>query len=154
MGDKRTYEDITGYLGRISPVLEEPEALTQNIMAQIEYIARHKKNFGALRITGLLSGAAACLLLCLMMYETAQLTLLRQNAPKSAEALLTGQAGWHALNAGRSEATASVEIEKMKIADLIKEKLAERSRKEQRYTAYLRSAKTQDNLKKMIGHEN
>lgn len=130
-------------------MLEGSEALTQNIMAQIEYVAQNRKKCSALRLTGLLSGVAACLMLCLMLYEAAHLTLLRQSAASPAEALLVGQAGRDAPSARQSGAAESPEIEKMKIAAAIKEKIAGRSRKEQRYAAAcLRWAGIQENLKK------
>ena len=137
MEDKRTYEELVGYLGRVSPVLEGAEALAQNVMAQIEYIARHKTRCMSLRLTGRLSGAAACLLLCLLMHEAAQLTPARQDATKAAATLLARQAGQYTPDAEQSGASASAAIDKTKVAGAIKEKLSEYSRKEQRYAAYL-----------------
>ena len=116
-------------------MLESPQALTQNIMAQVEYLARHKRRCNVLRITGLLSGAAACLMLLLLVYEAAQLTLLRQEATKAAATRLARQARWDTSAAARSYAKESAEIDKAKIANAIKEKLSEYSRKKQRYAA-------------------
>ncbi|MDR3367194.1 MAG: hypothetical protein LBO71_09565 [Prevotellaceae bacterium] len=148
MKNRKTYEEAVRHLAQVAPVLEDSEALAQNIMAQIEYVAQNQPKYRALRTTGVLSGVAACLLLCLLMYDAAQLTLLRQDEAKAATAstarqVRRGASGWE-----RACATGDIQSEKMKIAEAIKEKLAARSRKERRYSAYLCSMKIQNNLKK------
>ncbi|MDR2814795.1 MAG: hypothetical protein LBB79_09130 [Prevotellaceae bacterium] len=145
MENRRTYEEIIGYLRRASPAPEDSEALTRSVMAQVEHIAQNKKKCKALRITGWLSGVAACLMLCLLMYQASQFAPLRQDEVKPA-ALLVGQARVDTPNMPQICAIGSAESGKMSITEIIREKLGEQNRKEQRYAAYLRSINMQDNF--------
>ncbi|MDR3141323.1 MAG: hypothetical protein LBU37_06335 [Tannerellaceae bacterium] len=72
MDNKKTYEEITGYIRDVSPLLDNPEELTQRIMTRVERTDRNKKKRKIMHITGLVSGVAACLLLCLLAYESVQ----------------------------------------------------------------------------------
>jgi ribosome-associated translation inhibitor RaiA len=74
MDTEKTYEEITGYIRNISPLLENPEELAQTIMTRIERISKHNRKRKIMLITGLISGVAACLLLCLLVYESIQLS--------------------------------------------------------------------------------
>ncbi|MDR0606574.1 MAG: hypothetical protein LBG80_20075 [Bacteroidales bacterium] len=79
---KLTYEELTDLLKNTSPVLKHPEELTQTIMSQIESIAKNKKKYRLIHITGLLSGAIACLLLCLLAYEPVQISTYQHDKTK------------------------------------------------------------------------
>jgi hypothetical protein len=121
MGNKKiTYEEITGYIRNISPVLDNPEELTQNIMTQIECLAKNRKKHTVIRITGWLSGAAACLLLCLLVYETVQLSAY--SCIPDVKRIRTA-----------SEVPA---LSKPEIAEMVREKVKLRNRKERIYTLY------------------
>ena len=63
------YNDIIKRIKEQKPVLDDPENLTLSIMGKIEQlpIRKQRKIF---RITGILSGAAACMLACIFVYET------------------------------------------------------------------------------------
>ncbi|MDR3187881.1 MAG: hypothetical protein LBT94_01685 [Prevotellaceae bacterium] len=146
MEDRRTYEEIVGYLGRVSPALEDAGALTQDIMAQIERIAPHKQKCRLLRLAGRLSGAAACLLMCLLMYDAAQLSPFRRQEASTATAAPAQRSQLDAPRAEQRYAAGSTKPTREKIAEAIKEKLGERCKREQRYAAYLRySVRLQNN---------
>ncbi|MDR1594243.1 MAG: hypothetical protein LBS43_07155 [Prevotellaceae bacterium] len=117
---KITYEEITGYIRSVSPVLENPEELTQNVMIQIERIAKNRKKHKIIRVTGLLSGAVACLLLCLLAYETIRL---------SAYSNISDATRIHA-------GDENVKFSKPDIEKTIREKLKNKKQKERIYTLY------------------
>jgi paraquat-inducible protein B len=117
---KFTYEEITGYIRNVSPVLENPEELTQNIMAQIKQTTKTKKKHKIIRVTGLLSGAAACLLLCLFAYENIQLSEHSCNTDVKRISITDGK----------------MNFSKPEIKQMIHEKLKNKSRKERIYTLY------------------
>lgn len=79
---KLTYEELTDLLKNTSPVLEHSEELTQTIMSHIERITKNKKKYRLIHITGLLSGAVACLLLCLLAYESIQISTYQHDKAK------------------------------------------------------------------------
>jgi hypothetical protein len=127
---KFTYEEITGYIRNVSPVLENPEELTQNIMAQIKQTTKIKKKHKIIRITGLLSGTAACLLLCLLAYENIRLSEYSCNQEEKRISITDGK----------------VNFSKPEIKKMIREKLKNKNRKERIYTLYS-SYKQKDNSK-------
>jgi hypothetical protein len=65
-----SYETVTGYLKNCKPVLDNPNELTQTVMDRIERLSANGKKVRIMRITGVLSGIAATLLLCLLISET------------------------------------------------------------------------------------
>jgi hypothetical protein len=117
---KFTYEEIAGYIRNMSPVLENPEELTQNIMAQIKQPSKNKKKHKIIRVTGLLSGVAACLLLCLLAYETVRLS--KYYCIQDVKRI--------------SITNEKMNFSKPEIKEMIREKLENKNRKERIYTLY------------------
>jgi hypothetical protein len=66
------YQDLVERIKHISPVLENPEELTQTVIARVEQISANKLKNKIMYITSIVSGAAAVLLFCLLIYETIQ----------------------------------------------------------------------------------
>ena len=63
------YDDITNRIKEQKPILDNPEKLTLSVLEKIErsHVRKPGKIF---QITGILSGAAACMLICIFVYET------------------------------------------------------------------------------------
>ncbi|MDR0688624.1 MAG: hypothetical protein LBF55_08095 [Prevotellaceae bacterium] len=66
-----SYDELISKLKSASPQFSDPEALTRSIMLSVERLPLRQKQHTALRITGFLSGVAACLLVCLLVRELA-----------------------------------------------------------------------------------
>ncbi|GHT24417.1 hypothetical protein FACS189430_09280 [Bacteroidia bacterium] len=71
MENKISYQTLTERL-RKTPILEQPEKLTQTVIEKIERMEANRLKHKVMYITGWLSGVAAALLLALLILETAQ----------------------------------------------------------------------------------
>ncbi|MDR0835911.1 MAG: hypothetical protein LBN11_04940 [Tannerella sp.] len=71
MENKISYQTLTERLKNI-PVLEQPEDLTQAVIAKIEQMEANRLKNKVMYVTGWLSGVAAALLLGLLVLETIQ----------------------------------------------------------------------------------
>ncbi len=65
-----TYDSLLDKLRKTEPVLYDAEALTGNIMQRVERSVPFRKKTRIMRISAILSGAAASLLIGLLIYET------------------------------------------------------------------------------------
>jgi hypothetical protein len=70
MDSKISYQTLIERLKNTSPILEQPEALTQSVIERIEQMEANRKKNKIMYIAGLLSGAAATVLLCLLIRIT------------------------------------------------------------------------------------
>jgi hypothetical protein len=127
---KKTYEEVTDYIKNVSPLLENPEALTQTIMDRIERINRNKKKYTLMRVTGLVAGIAVCLLLCRLTYESAQLSTYCV-PPAKTEIFVK-------LSDRRPEESDKLQSRKTGRNGIINEYLKRKSIKEQMYLKYVR----------------
>jgi hypothetical protein len=137
---KITYERFIDHLRSTPPVLENPNELAQGITARIERIAEGRAKRISLRITGLLSGAAACLLLCLLVYDAVRLPAYRNAGTQTTAQLPAGRIALDVPEAARATNVGNVgnvELRKAEIAGIVKERLERRNRKQQIYSAYL-----------------
>jgi hypothetical protein len=66
------YSRVINTLRNTEPILDNPEALTDRIMQKVEQMPIGIKKNCILRIYGVISGAAAAVLICLFAYETFQ----------------------------------------------------------------------------------
>lgn len=128
--EKVSYEEIIGRIKRTPPSLKNPEKAVQNIMARIEGVNKYEKRYKVMRITGLLSGAAACLLVSLLAYET-----VRFSGHQHAKPVYPAKwpAGTEQIRTDNG--TGSVKTD---IIVKINEKLKRKNRREQIYSAYYR----------------
>jgi hypothetical protein len=127
--NKLTYEEIIGLLKNTSPVLERPEELTQTVMAQIEHLSKNKKKYKIIRITGLLSGAVASLLICLLAYESIQQSIYQYNESKISVNLSDDKRTLNTFNTIQSHTIDGLASENGIIAEIIKEKSKRREMK-------------------------
>ncbi|MDR2407400.1 MAG: hypothetical protein LBE13_04715 [Bacteroidales bacterium] len=131
--NKLTYEELTDLLKNTAPVLEHSEEVTQTIMSQIERIAKNKKKYRFIHITGMLSGAVACLLLCLLTYETIQISTY-QHGKSKIPAKLSDKERTHIINTSQcytvKDMTSGIKI----ISEKIKEKSKRKDIKAQIFT--------------------
>jgi hypothetical protein len=67
--DKWTYDELIDRLKNTSPVLENPEELTQSITAILEHLPVRPLQKRRLYRNAILSGIAACGLFCLLISE-------------------------------------------------------------------------------------
>jgi hypothetical protein len=70
MNSKISYQTLIEQLKNTSPVLEQPEALTQSVIERVKRIEINRQRNKIMYTTGWLSGAAAILLLCLLIRIT------------------------------------------------------------------------------------
>jgi hypothetical protein len=118
--EKMTYEMLTEHLKKQLPVLEHPEKLTQNVLAKIEHAGIFEKKIKTMKITALLSGMAASLLLCLLASEIHQ---------SQHDNILPS----HAVQTKENTIYAPSEI---KISDIITSKIKKSNRKQKLYAFY------------------
>jgi hypothetical protein len=67
-----SYQTLIERLKNTLPVPENPEALTQSVIERIERIEANRLKSKIMYITGWLSGAAATVLICLLIHITIQ----------------------------------------------------------------------------------
>ncbi|MDR1896518.1 MAG: hypothetical protein LBR10_06990 [Prevotellaceae bacterium] len=133
-----TYEKLVEHLGNVSPVLDHPEELTQNVTAEITRIAAgRKKKRKIIRIAGWLSGAAACLTLCLPAYETAQSSAYRHADMKTSESVSSARATVGIREIKRTYDVGNPESVKTAIISAVRKKSEQRNRKERIYSVCL-----------------
>lgn len=65
--NENRYEQIVGRIRESQPVLANPDKLTTAIMNKIESLPKQKTGYRLLQTTGMISGVAACLLICLFV---------------------------------------------------------------------------------------
>jgi hypothetical protein len=131
---KLTYEEIIGFIKNTSPTLEHPQEVTQTIMQQIEYLNKGKRKYKMIRITGLLSGVAACFFLCLLTYETIQLSVYSCNETKSYDRLSAKEITSYIFDTKRTATIDNTASEKETMIKILREKSERQRRKARIYT--------------------
>ncbi|MDR2037737.1 MAG: hypothetical protein LBQ60_07430 [Bacteroidales bacterium] len=64
-----TYDKLTEHLKNTPPVFEDPDVTSEAIMNKIAFMSRNRKKITIMRTVGWLSGAAAFLLIFLLIQE-------------------------------------------------------------------------------------
>ena len=132
---EKLYENLMTFLKERTPQLPQTEDLQHNIMQRIEYKSKNKGKTTIYRFTGIISGAAACLLGILLLYETMQypsINPLESNAINQRHSVIIKEIGQEfSFNSTNNAENLKI------IASFIREKQVENKKREQIYAAFL-----------------
>jgi hypothetical protein len=131
---KITYKILADHLRNRIPEPDNPEKMTQEVMAGIERLSRNRKKSTVIRMTGLLSGAAACLLFCFLAAETVNPTVYSM---EEARGLSVAPVPPTVADTGRIRDNPA--DAKKTIMAIFRENRENKARKEQIYTAFLKN---------------
>ena len=132
---EKSYENLIALLKSSEPRLEQASALQKNIMQGIEYQSVNRQKMSIYRLTGMISGVAACLLGVLFIYETAQkqVNLHCNTANEQIHAIRTELAQKISLNAVSNNNLENIKI----ISSVIRQKQIENKERKQFYASFL-----------------
>ena len=132
---EKSYENLMRFLKNSEPQLEQADELRKNILKRIEYQSINKQKRTIYRFTAILSGAAACFLGILFVYETARWQTACHSEP-SAVRLQTSIATREFVQNSSFHPTNYAENLKI-IASLMQQKQIENKKQERLYAALL-----------------